>query len=298
MRATSSSEKIGVSNAAMVAHILAHVEGENPNVIITRARLNLLSSSAYTPKESSTTINALLGQLNATLSAYKVSSTGTAGHLSFKISSSYISYSGIFLKLISVRFVDPVTRLPVSGLVPKLQIRRSTDWLSNDFADNQFKSAASCTQIAATMLETDSIYYPGVYNYFVQVNGWGDGEDIAYQLFVQDTANGYYADPDVVVFRDGVEQYGGLTNTQSTTLNAAATQAQVSALPTNVWAEVLEGAHTAGDIQRVKLSVDAGSGTVPNGNGSFQFKSPVDGTVRVSGTISGDTRTSTLVDGT
>lgn len=81
-----------------------------------------------------------------------------------------------------------------------------------------------------------------------------------------------------------------------------AESAQLLAIPTTpaptaeenaatVWTEELEGPLTATDMQRILLAVLAGEAVIPQGDGSYSFRSQDGGTVRVSGTVSGTGRT-------
>jgi len=217
---TSTHSKVASSDVVEMLRLLSLSAGENPNIIRTFTQLRLLSSSSSTREggASSAAVNKLL----ASVTASKVSAGGTSGSLSVKVTITTIGYSGIFLKLISVRFTkaNATTGIlePVTGLSPTLKIKRSTDGLSFDHNDKLFKTAAAAgANLTATMLETDPTYYPGTYNHFVQVNDFGAGENIVYQLWVQDAVTGYFADG-TIVFRDGVEQFGGMTVGQSTAL--------------------------------------------------------------------------------
>lgn len=62
-----------------------------------------------------------------------------------------------------------------------------------------------------------------------------------------------------------------------------------------VWEAILESGYSAGDLMRIIASVQAGSATGLSASPSF---TGLDGaTVRVAGTVSGDTRTITTIDG-
>lgn len=219
--------KVGVSDVVTLLRVLSQTEGVNPNVIRTYARLMLTSSSAYT-RSGGAGSAAMEGKSVTAITATKTSAGATIGQISSKVTITTVGYSGIFLKLISVRFTKPNANTgiqePVSGLTPTLKVKRGTDGKSLDFDDDLFK-ATGWIDIDANLVETDPTNYPGTYDYFLQVNGFGDGADTVYQLFVQDTTLGYYADG-TIILRDGVEQWGGMNSAQNLTLTTLPTAAE------------------------------------------------------------------------
>jgi hypothetical protein len=175
--------------------------------------------------------------------------------------------SSSVLKRISVEFFDLTTGAPKSGLVPKLRVRRS-DGLSYDHSDIAFKAASACSILAGTMTENDPTYYPGTYEYFLVVGSWGSGADTVYQLFIADTTNGYYTDPETLIYRDGVEQWGGMTLAQNTNLATVVTatdtlEASTAALPTA--AENAAAILAAANITPISATVPVSNGVLTVG---------------------------------
>jgi len=85
----------------------------------------------------------------------------------------------------------------------------------------------------------------------------------------------------------------------SDAITAAKVAADVSTeIASAVWGGIVEDVHSFADMLRMIFAMVAGEGTFPSGDGSYNAKS-IDGlTTRVSGTMSGSTRTISGLDGT